>query len=173
MFNQYSFKQKFIALIVLFFILCITAYKRSFSLFIQLYNEHVVLTEKMEKVNSESKNLSVLESEIEKLDSYIGKQNIDKDKIQDEILNFISVKYQNIRIVKLNPIHVFENDKIGYLSNEIEVSGEVNDLLKLSLDLEKQFDYSKIRSLKYFTVIKNNTVTGLHLKILFQSYENI
>lgn len=173
MFNQYTFKQKFIALLVLFVLLSITAYKRSFRLFFQLYQENKILTEKMEKVNSDSKNLAVLEDEIRQLDKYIGKQNVDKDRIQDEILNFISTKHQKIKIVKLNPIHVFKDDKIIYLSNEIEVSGDVNDLMKLTLDLEQKFDYSKIRHLKYFSIIKNNSILGLHLKILFQSYENI
>lgn len=173
MFDQYSFKQKFLALIAMFFILCITAYKRSFGVLVQLISENKTLTEKIEKVNSDSKNLTALENEVQKLDQYIGKQNLDKDRIQDEILNFISTKHQKIKIVRLNPLHVFQDEKIVYLSNEIEVNGEVNDLLKLSLDLEKQFNFSKIRNLKYYTIIKNNTVTGLNLKILFQSYENI
>ena len=51
MFENYSYKKKFTVLIAVFFMLSITAYKRSFHALFQVINEYRALSEKVDDIN--------------------------------------------------------------------------------------------------------------------------
>ena len=42
----------------------------------------------------------------------------------------------------------------------------------MAYDFEKQYDYSRMVGIKLFTAKKNNKEEVLHLKMIFQNYEN-
>lgn len=173
MFNQYTYKQKFQALLVLFILLGSAAYKRSFSSLFSVYSEYYKLHTKYSDFEQKNKNLPKLQNDIYKLDKVLGKGNVAKEVIQQEIIKFISTKSQKVSIVKLEPIHDFEDENLRIISNQIIVSGNINDLLELTYSLEKDFAFSRIVSYKFFTIKKNNQAVGLQLQIIFQNYENI
>lgn len=55
MFENYSYKQKFYALIVLFFMLSVTAYKRSFRALFDVVCEYKTLSKKADDINKKAK----------------------------------------------------------------------------------------------------------------------
>ena len=86
MFEQYTYKQKCIALLVIFIMLSYTAYKRSFKNLIEVYKEHKELNFRSQEITSKSKNLELLSMEIASYDKYLGNQNVARDIVQQEII---------------------------------------------------------------------------------------
>lgn len=172
MFKQLNSKQKLYALIILFFLIGITAYKRSFSTFINLLIENKKLRLNIEKFENLNSNLKKIESDINKLDYLTGKNNVSHEEIQQQLIKFIAKNDNSISIQKMEPIHFYEENNIKYITNCITVNGNANNLTKLLFDFEKKFQFSKVRSLIYYVENKSNS-KKLYLKLIFQNYENI
>lgn len=172
MFNQYTYKQKFSALIVLFFMLGITAYKRSFSQLVHIYKENKLLSEKVNDFSSKSNVLDALLKDVAFMDKVIGKAGESKEVIQQEIMSFVSERHPEISINELQPIHIFSDEDYKIVTNQLDVTGNANQLLALAYDFEKEFHFSRIVSMNYYITKKNNKTEVLHLKMIFQNYEN-
>lgn len=173
MFNQYTFKQKFKALLVVFCLLAITAYKRSFSQFIASYSEYKALNEKSLEINSKTSGLNKLSEEVTKLDLLIGKSDKEKEIVQQEIIDFVAKNHPEIAIDGIQPIHYFKDEHFSAITNSIILSGNTNQLLRTAYDLESRFESSKLVSMHFFTEKKNDKEEKLHLKLIFQNYEGI
>ncbi|NJM78602.1 MAG: hypothetical protein HC854_01335 [Flavobacterium sp.] len=170
MFEQYSYKQKCIALFGLFLMLSYTAYKRSFKNLIDVYKENKELTVHAKDIASKSKNLDILSMEIASYDKYLGNQNVARDVVQQEVIAF-STQHEGVSINDLQAIHSFEGESYSVYTNQLDVTGNINDLIKLAYDFETKFSFSRVVSTNYYTVKKNNTNEILHLRILFQNYD--
>lgn len=172
MFNQYTYKTKFKFLIIFFIMLSIAAYKRSFGNLLSLYSENRTLKEKKELISNQKPDIVALNNQIQNLDKLIGKEGIEKEKVQQEIINFLVKKSPEISIYDLQPIHDFIQDDYHVFTFQLDLIGNYNQLIQLAYDFEKQFEYSKIISLRFYTDKKNNKTEVLHLKLIFQNYEN-
>ncbi|AEW86797.1 hypothetical protein B0A78_11565 [Flavobacterium columnare NBRC 100251 = ATCC 23463] len=173
MFNQYTFKQKFKALIFVFFLLLITAYKRSFSPLMDSYGEYKTLKAKTQEINSKSSGVKKLNEEVTKLDLLIGKSEKEKEVIQQEIIDFVTKNHPEVTIHTIQPIHFFKEEHFSVITNTIVLSGTTNQLLKTAYNFENQFESSKLISLHFFTEKKNDKEEKLYLKLIFQNYEGI
>src|SRR5690606_3933449 len=172
-FEQYSYKQKFFALLVLSVIMAITAYKRSFKNSLYLLKENKELKQKIELVNEKSGELQNLNMEIKTIDSFMGKENVDMTKVRQEILNFLAnSKNTNILVTSFPSPHTYSDQNYTIYSNVLEISGTFNELLETAYEFEKYFTYSKVVSTEFFTVKKGSDKKELHLIIIFQNYEN-
>lgn len=171
MFEKYTYKQKCMALAVVFCMLSIAAYKRSFSTLFQVISEYNISSKKVADFEAKTKNSASLAKEIDYLNKTIGKEGVSKEEVQQEIISFAS-NHPAISINDLQPIHIFENENYRAITNQLDVTGNSNSLLALGYDFEKKFNFSRIVSMKYYTTKKNNKSDALHLKILFQNYEN-
>lgn len=172
MFEKYSYKNKFTALLVVFVMLVITAYKRSFHTLFQVMKEHKTLSEKTNDINKKANNSEKLHREINYLDRVIGKDGITKEMVQQGIISFASTEAPTVSINDLQPTHVFSDENYRIISNQLDITGNCNQLLTLGYAFEKRFDYSRIVSMNFYTTKKNNTSEVLHLKMIFQNYEN-
>lgn len=172
MFEKYSYKKKCAALLVVFLMLSITAYKRSFLVLFQVISENKALSIKSEDIHKKSKGTEDLIKAIAYLDKTIGKEGISKDRVQQGIVNFATEKHPQVSINDLQPIHVFSDSNYTIITNQLDVTANVNQLLQLSYDFEKKFNLSRIVNIKLYTTKKNNTSDVLHLKMIFQNYEN-
>lgn len=171
MFEQYSYKQKCIALIVLFCLLSATAWKRSFGPLYQLIVENRNLAAENRNVNKKTGSFAELTADNQKLDRIIGKEGVSKEKIQQEIVNFVE-QNSDASINELQPVHTFSDANFRIVTNQLDITGNANSLLRLGYDFEKNFRYSRVVSLNFYTTQKNNDTKQLHLKIIFQNYEN-
>ncbi|MCD0464714.1 hypothetical protein [Flavobacterium sp. ENC] len=172
MFEKYSYKKKFTALVLIFVMLLITAYKRSFHTLFQVINEYRTLAEKTNQINKKANNTEGLTKEINYLDRVIGKEGITKEMVQQGIISFASTENPKVSINDLQPTHVFSDENYRIISNQLDVTGNCNQLLALGYDFEKKFDFSRMVSMNFYTVKKSNTSEVLHLKMIFQNYEN-
>jgi Tfp pilus assembly protein PilO len=171
MFEQYSYKKKLIALLLVFVMLTITAYKRSFSTLFQTISEYKALSLKVDELNKKSNNTNGLIKDLAHLDKIIGKDGTTKEMIQQEIVGFASKNHTGISINDVQPIHVFLDENYNVITNQIDVTGGANNLLQLAFDFEKKFDFSRIINMYFYTSKNNNKSDVLHLKMTFQNYE--
>jgi hypothetical protein len=172
MFNQYTYKQKCFALIVIFIMLSITAYKRSFSTLFQVISEHNDMSSKINQASKKSKSATLLVEEIERLDKMLGKEGVSKEVVQQEIVSFATVSNSKVSISDLQPIHTFLDENYAINTNQLDLTGNANELLRLGYDFEKQFSFSKVVNMNFYTIKNNNKSDVLHLKMIFQNYEN-
>jgi hypothetical protein len=170
-FEQYTYKTKIKALVVVFCMLSFAAYKRSFSTLIDVVKENNELNKKVTTTDNQ-KNIKEISAEIAYLDKMIGKETNDKEKIQQDIISFVADNGKRVSIFELKSIHEFSDENHKIYTNQLDVTGNANDLLALSYAFEKYIDYSRLISLDFYTVKKNNNPDALHLKMIFQNYEN-
>ena len=165
MFEQYTYKQKCVALLVVFLMLSYTAYKRSFKNLFEVFNENKELAILSNEIASKSKSLDVLSMEIASYDKYLGNQNVARDVVQQEIIAF-STQYNGISINDLQAIHTFTADNYSVYTNQLDVTGNINNLLQLAYGFETKFNFCRVVSTNYYKVKKNNSNETLHLKII-------
>lgn len=172
MFESYSYKKKFVALLIIFCMLSITAYKRSFNNLFQVINQYRTMKNEADDRNKKSHNVNGLIREIAYLDKTIGKEGTSKEIVQQEIISFASEKNPKISINDLQPIHLFSDENYTIITNQLDVTGNINQLLQLGYNFEKEFLLSRIVSMNFYTTKNNNKPDVLHLKMIFQNYEN-
>lgn len=171
MFDNYSYKQKCIALGIIFLMLSAAAYKRSFKSLFDAMSENETLANKSQEYRVKSKSMDSLMKDIATLDNMLGKENVSKEEVQQGIVSFVGVRHQDVSIHDLQPIHSFIDGNFKIVTNQLDVTGTVNQLLKTAYDFERNFKLSRVVSMSFYT-IKNNKSEVLHLKIFFQNYEN-
>ncbi|MFL9843543.1 hypothetical protein [Flavobacterium rhizosphaerae] len=172
MFEQYSYKIKFKALLVIIVLLSVTAYKKSFSTLISVFKENRALSSRVQELKGTTGNLKALEQEIDMIDRVLGKGGADKEKIQQKIMAFAATHNKHPSIYNLAPIHTFQDDDFRTYTNRLEVTGNTNQLLQLSYDFEKNFETSRLVGLHFYTIKKGSSKPELHLNMIFQNYEN-
>jgi hypothetical protein len=171
MFENYSYKKKFIALILIFCMLSVAAYRRSFKGLIEVYAENKELKELSNNIKSKTDNIDDLRNKVYQYDKFLGNQNVSNDVIQQEIIAFSS-SHKGISIHELETTHIFEKENYRVLTNQLDVIGNINELLKLTYDFETKFNFSRVISVNFYVKKKSNSSEELHLKIIFQNYEN-
>jgi hypothetical protein len=159
------------ALIIVFVMLSVTAYKRSFSTLFQTINEYKIVSVQVEELNKKANNAKSLINDVVYLDKIIGKEGATKEMIQQGILSFVSENHTTISIHEVQPIHVFSDENHTVITNQLDVTGGVNQLLQLGYDFEKKFYISRIVSMNFYTTKNNNKSEILHFKMIFQNYE--
>ncbi|MCV9932939.1 hypothetical protein OIU80_11670 [Flavobacterium sp. LS1R47] len=172
MFEKYSYKQKIHALIVLFFMLSIVAYKRSFHNLFEVITTYKTTSKKADDINTKTKNIDSLIKDVAYLDKIIGKEGITKEIVQLGIVSFASKNAPEVSISDLQPIHDYPEDDYHIITNQLDITGNADQLLKLAYDFEKKFNLSRIVSMNFYITKKNNKSEVLHLKMIFQNYEN-
>ena len=172
MFENYSYKTKLKTLALIFCMLSYAAYKRSFSSLIGAAGENTELKKKVEAVDAKSKGLDALTAELATLDKVLGKEGLSKEKVQQDIISFITKEANDVSIYELKSVHEYADENHKIYTNQLDVTGGINQLLKLSYDFEKKFNLSRVVSVEFYTTKKNNKNDVLHLKMIFQNYEN-
>ncbi|WP_431244365.1 hypothetical protein ACQ9BO_08640 [Flavobacterium sp. P21] len=153
MFENYSYKQKFHALIVIFFMLSITAYKRSFHTLFEVVSEYHMLSKKADDINKKAKNTGTLKNDVEYLDRIIGKEGVTKEMVQQGIIGFATTN-SGASINDLKPIHDYPEADYHIITNQLDVTGNANQLLDLAYNFEKNFNYSRMVSQNFYTTKK-------------------
>lgn len=174
MFENVSYKKKFIALLALMVMLGVTAYKRSFRI---TMDAAVVLDESREKlarVSNSQQKITNLTSEVAYLDKLIGKEIANPNIVQQELLNNFQDYNKNTELVKLEEIHKASDEYFNIYTNRLILTGAYGDLLNTTYNYEKKFEFSRVVSLRFYVEKEARTrKTRLFEQIIFQNYEKI
>jgi len=173
MFDRFTYKQKNYGLLVLFVLMIMVSYKRSFSLTLSALSEIERLeTQKREVVHAQS-DLESLQIQLIQLNRNIGKADLDPDKVQQEILRTIAwySEEHEVMLEQLEATHNFETVDFNIFSNLVSVKGTFNGILELAYYVENSFDYARLVNVSIYK--KQNPITkktNLYGKLLFQHY---
>ena len=153
MFEKYSYKTKLIALAVIFVLLFLAAYKRSFSLTFGLIDEVERLEKQLDLAQNANYEINQLKLDLNELNQAIGKENLDADLVQQRILDEISdySNTANIRIYGISETHKYSTSDFEVFSNETIVEGDFISILKLIHSFENEIEYARVASCEFYT----------------------
>ena len=171
MFANLTYKQKLLGLMGVVVILSLAANKRSFKVTRQAYNQVKELEDKLEFVNSSTTDISQTQLELKYYDKILGKQGVDPEEIQQEILDFTS-SFEEVYVFNLDEIHLAESNGFNVISNQLILEGNFNSLLEIVYAFEREFKFSNIVSISFVKEKEFQTRKDkLRVKIIFQNYE--
>ncbi|WP_345075317.1 hypothetical protein [Flavivirga amylovorans] len=131
-----------------------------------------LVEQKLANTDKSFNNLYVLKDDIKTLDKLIGGRSLNPINVQQKILDFISKTDLTINIVSIEDVHISRGEEFLIYSNQIELEGTYEALIKLLYETEKNFKDSRVVSTEFYS--KKNYRTNketLFLKIILQNYE--
>lgn len=171
MFENYSYKKKFIGLAVLLVLLFFAANKRSFKVTKNAYVQMKEVKEKMEFMQNSNIDSKELQRQMNLYDNLIGKQNIQPDAAQQSILDF-ATRYQDVEVDELSETHFSHEKGFDIITNQLTLEGSYSALSKVVYDYEKKFKVSSLVGVSYIKEKNyNRRKSKLKVLLIFQNYE--
>jgi len=172
MFENLTYKHKFLAIIAISILLGFAAYKRSFKLTLDVFSEYCELNEKLNEINYSSSTIQDLDTEIRFLDNLLGQESMEPVLVQQEILDFVTHKSNAITVFDLAEMHKASDNEFLIYTNQLTIEGNFDELLKMVYEFEKEFPYSRVVNTSFFKKkdFKTRRIK-LYAKIIFQNYE--
>ncbi len=166
-------KKRYLVIIALVLLFAVT-YKKLYAVTIyKITNYYQIKDQEIDSV-AINNNLQLIKKEIERLDVVLGNETFNENRIQQDILHFISKNKNNKKIIvsSLEKTHKFTSDDISIITNSLTIQGSYNDLIEIVYVLEQDFKSSKITSVKMFKKRNNKKQRDeLYARILFQNYK--
>lgn len=170
-FDQYSYKQKNIALLVLGVLLAAVSYKRAFSVTIETSEYKTELQEKLILAESSDQQIRTKQIEIAQLNRLIGKEGNTIEKVQQEFLNFFARRAQSISVHQIEEVLHFQHPDFSINTHRIVLRGDYINTLRFVYDLEKKFNLAKILNISFeFRKFDSNDEKDLYTTLLIQNY---
>ena len=173
MFDRFTYRQRNYGLLIMFVLLAMVSYKRSFLLTLNL--KDVVRKQEIQKldVKNTKKTIELLRFEIAQINKNLGKTGERSDRVQQALLQEISSfpKSYGLTIESINTTHLFTSVDYKILTNEVLIEGNFRGILNAIYKLEKEFDYARIINTDiYKTKARGDKKSKLYAKLLFQHY---
>lgn len=173
MFDKITYRQKNYGLLIVFILLAMVSYKRSFVLTLNISSE--ISNQEIQKkdILNSSNRLKVLSSDISRINASLGKTDQTSDKVRQELLKEISAMQKDltVRIETFENPHLFSSMDYKILSHEVLLEGDYRSLVKCINMLENKFIYARIINAKIFkTKSYGDLKSKIYAKLLFQHY---
>jgi hypothetical protein len=171
MFENFTYKQKLIGLLILSILLFITANKRSFKVTKNAYTQMKEVKSRLDFMRASNYDSKELRTQIAFYNNLIGKQGIEPETAQQSILDF-ATKYENVKIDKLNETHFSATNGFEVITNQIVLEGTFSILTEAVYGFEKDFKTSTLISISYIKEKSyNRKKDKLKVHLIFQNYE--
>jgi vacuolar-type H+-ATPase catalytic subunit A/Vma1 len=173
LFTKYSFRQKKLALVVVFVLLSAAAYKRSFSITLQQLDLNYELQIKRSEAETSVERLKTKQNELKLINQIVGQENVPNDKVQQKFLSFFEDNSQYLSVERMEEVYTFDHPDYTINTNLITFKGDYLSTIKFIYNLEKQFPFARIVSANL--QLKTNRVSQkseLHTTILLQNFWN-
>lgn len=171
LFQKYTYRQKKLALVVIFVLLAAAAYKRSFSITIQQLGLNSELLIKRAEAETSVDRLKTKQNELKLINQLVGQENVPNERVQQKFLSFFDAKTNNLSVERMEEVYTFDHPDYTINTNLITVKGDYLNTIKFLYDLEKQFSFARLVSanlqLKTNRVLQKNE---LHTTILLQNF---
>ena len=174
MFNNLTYKQKFLATLLGFVLLFMASYKKTLKHTLTAKKQLHNVEAKLLDINSSYSDIYALKNEVKVLDNIIGGYTLDPGQVQQKILDFITKKNSDTNVVSIEDVHLYNNKEFLVYTNQIELEGSYDSLIKMLYEIEKKLKDSKVVSSEMYSKKEYRTnTTKLFLKIILQNYEKI
>jgi len=170
-FDNYSYKQKNLALLVLGVLLVAVAYKRSFKTTFETQAYIAELALKKEEAISSQQAIRQLQLEIANVNKLLGKENVSIERVQQGFLNFFALKSSGLSVQQIEEVYTFDHPDFSINTFRIDVKGDFIQQLRFINNLEKDFDEARLIHTHFET--QKDLVTGrsyLISTLLLQNY---
>lgn len=182
MFDKLTYKQKNYGLLLMFVLMLMVSYKRSFVLTLNALDE--LEHQESQKIAAENsqQETEILQVSIAQLNKNIGRSDIAPDKVNQEILGTISefARTNEVNLERLEETHSFQTVDFTIFSNLIAVEGSFNGILSLIHYMENSFEYARLTNVNLYTEQElgggsggTTKKTKLYGKLLFQHYRQV
>lgn len=173
MFNQYTYKQKTIALGVIILLLGVVAYKRAVSQTLQVLNNIEVVEEQLSSLENSDQKKNQLMQELHAIESIIGISSIEGNELQLDLINAVS-KNNQVELYQFPVSHEALNSNVRITTLSYTVKGTYWDLVRFIYNLEKDIKKAKVVSVKLEKIKSYRTQEiELYATIYFQNYEMV
>ena len=147
MFDKLTYKQKNYGLLVLFILMLMVSYKRSFVLTLNAGDEIKQQEKQKEQIKNAESSIELLEMSIRNLDKAIGESNLEPELITQNLLSeisFFSMK-NPVHLHKIETTHSYQTVDFTIYSNVVSVEGSFHGITSLIYYLENHFKYARFQ----------------------------
>jgi hypothetical protein len=174
MFKKYTYQQKFKVSIVLLVLLALATYKKTYRQIFRIHNELETMTQRINETGASNQEIYNINTQLNDLDVLIGRQGAEPEMIQHKMLDFITNSKLDVNVINIEKAHLFKGAEFMIYTNQIEVEGGYENLVKLLFQIESDFMISRVSNVKLYTVKDfRNKKKRLILKLILQNYEKI
>lgn len=171
LFAKYSFKQKKFALAVVFVLLAAAAYKRSFSVTLDLIGLNNELEEKKIEASTSVERLKTKQNELNLINRMVGKENVPNEQVQQRFLSFFEQESGGLSIEKIEEVYTYDHPDFTINTNAITLKGGFVQTTRFLYKLEKSFPYARlVSSTLRLTTNRILQKNELHTTILLQNF---
>lgn len=171
LFQKYTYRQKKLALVVIFVLLAAAAYKRSFSITLQQLALNSELQIKRAEAETSIDRLKTKQNELKLINQIVGQENVPNERVQQKFLSFFDEKSNNLSVERMEEVYTFDHPDYTINTNLITIKGDYLNTVKFIYNLEKNFTFARIVS-SNLQLKTNRTLqkSELHTTILLQNF---
>jgi hypothetical protein len=171
-FDQYSYKQKNYALLILAVLLIAVSYKRSFKVTLETIDAKQELEQKIEKAHFAVRDIRHTQREIAFLNRLLGEDNVTIEKVQQSFLVFLEKNSNDIIVYQVDEVLKFKHPDFSINTHRVILKGKFIPTLQFLYQLEKEFDLAKLVSLNFeYKKFNSEEKEQLYTTLLLQNYE--
>lgn len=171
-FDQYSYKQKNYALLVLVILLVAASYKRVFKITFESIAYKKELEQKIVQAKSAAVDLKIVQSEINYLNKLLGKEDVTIEKVQQGFLNFQTLNSSRLIVYQVDEVLSYQHPDFTINTHRIVLKGGFIHVLKFIYQLEKEFDLAKLINVSFeFKKYNSEESEALYTTLLLQNYQ--
>lgn len=171
-FEQYSYKQKNLLLLILSALLLIVCYKRAISITLDLMTLNDELKVKTQEAENSQQTVFAKQKLNKALDRVIGKENVPKEKVQQSFVSFFEMHRENVQLLSMEEPFVYIHPDFNIYSHRVILEGGFNDLHRLINDIEEKFEYAQLLNVTYQVERELRTKSNrLQATLILQNYD--
>jgi hypothetical protein len=171
-FDQYSYKQKNYALVIVSVLLLAASYKRAFKTTIETKAYRQELITKLDGAKYAVSAIRTTQKEIAYLNKLLGKEDITIEKVQQGFLNFVQLNSSTISVNQIDEVLTYQHPDFAINTHRIVVKGNYISTLKFIYALETKFDLAKLVHVHFeFKKYSSEEKEQLYTTLLMQNYE--
>lgn len=171
-FDQYSYKQKNYALMILTVLLVAASYKRAFKTTLETKAYRTELEGKIAYSKNAINEIKIKQLEIAQLNKLLGKENITIEKVQQGFLNFLQRKSTGIIVYQVDEVLNYQHPDFSINTHRITLKGGFLNTLKFIYELEHHFDLAKLINVSFeYKKYNSEENEQLYTTLLMQNYE--
>lgn len=170
-FDNYSYRKKNFALLIIGGLLALVCYKRAIRPTLELSQYNQELSQKVSIAENSDSQIRLKQKNIHLLNSMLGEENNSVEKVQQAFLNFFDNKASKIGVQRMDAVLKYEHPDFEINTHPIVLKGNYLSTLKFIYDMEMNFQLGKILNVE-FELIKDNTnsTTDLYTTLMIQNF---
>lgn len=170
-FDQYTYRQKNYALLILSVLLFAVTYKKAILVTLETKKYRNELEQKLTRAEGADREIRSEMANLALLDNIIGKENATVDQVQQGFLNFIAKHSKGIRVYEISEVLEFKHPDYTINTHRIVIKGDFLKTLDLIYALEKEFKLARVLNVsceyKRYSI---DSDLDLYTTVLLQNY---